>query len=73
METILILALAVVLDLALGDPPDVVHPVAWMGKTISFLERAGYRNGPITQFLYGIAITLFTLALFIIPVYFIRI
>jgi len=71
MEIILILALALALDLALGDPPNAVHPVAWMGKVIALLERGGYGRRPAVQFLYGTVMALFTMALFIIPAYFI--
>ena len=71
MEIILILALATALDLALGDPPNAIHPVAWMGKVISFLERGGHGHRPAAQFLYGLVMTLFTMALFVVPVYFI--
>jgi len=71
MEIILIIALAAAIDLALGDPPDAVHPVAWMGKVISLLEKAGLKLNPTAQFLYGMGMTLFTVALFVVPVYFI--
>ena len=71
MEIILILALAIALDLALGDPPNAIHPVAWMGKAISFLERGGNKHRPVVQLLYGVAMVLFTMALFAIPAYFI--
>lgn len=67
----MMLALAVALDLALGDPPDILHPVAWMGKVISFLERGGYRLHPASQFCYGAGLSLFTLALFVVPTYYI--
>jgi adenosylcobinamide-phosphate synthase len=71
MDIILILALAFALDLALGDPPNVIHPVAWMGKVISFLERGGHEHRPAIGFLYGMGMTLFTVALFVTPAYFI--
>ena len=71
MEIILILALAIALDLALGDPPNAIHPVAWMGKVISLLERKSGEFRPAVQFLYGLAMTLFTMALFAVPAYFI--
>lgn len=71
MEIILILALAIALDLALGDPPNAIHPVAWMGKVIALLQRGGQRHRAAAQFLYGMGMTLFTMALFIIPTYFI--
>jgi adenosylcobinamide-phosphate synthase len=71
MEIVLIVVLAVAIDLALGDPPDAVHPVAWMGRVISFLEKAGLKFSPTAQFFYGMGMTLFTMALFVVPVYFI--
>jgi adenosylcobinamide-phosphate synthase len=71
MEIVILTALAVVIDLALGDPPDALHPVAWMGKVIALLEKGGLKLKPAGQFVYGTAVTLFTTALFIIPVYFI--
>lgn len=71
MEMLMILALAITLDMAWGDPPNAIHPVAWMGKVISFLERGDHGHRPITQFFYGILMTLFTMALFVIPAYFI--
>jgi adenosylcobinamide-phosphate synthase len=68
---ILILALAIATDLAVGDPPNVVHPVAWMGKVVSLLEKGGLRLSPTAQFLYGMGMTFFTVALFVVPIYFI--
>ena len=34
------LLLALLLDLALGDPPDRYDPVAWMGTVIGLTPRA---------------------------------
>ena len=70
MEIILILALAIALDLALGEPRDAIHPVAWMGRVISLLEKGTKGRQPVWHFLYGMMMTLFTLALFVIPAYF---
>jgi adenosylcobinamide-phosphate synthase len=70
METLLITALAVVLDIALGDPPNIIHPVAWMGKIISLLEKGGRKLKPAGQFIYGVLITLFTTALFAVPAFY---
>lgn len=39
MECLFILLLALVIDVLLGEPPRVMHPVVWMGKVISFSER----------------------------------
>jgi adenosylcobinamide-phosphate synthase len=71
MEIITVLALAVIIDLALGDPPNAAHPVAWMGKAISWMEKGGLRLRPAGQFVYGIAMTLAVTALFTVPVWFI--
>ena len=71
MEIILILALATALDLALGDPPNAIHPVAWMGKVISFLERGTHSHRPAAEFLYGLMMVLLIMALFVVPAYFI--
>lgn len=70
MEIIIMLAIAIALDAAVGEPPNAIHPVAWMGKVISLLERAGPKKSHSGQFIYGIIMTLFTTALFTIPVYF---
>ncbi len=44
----LILVLALVWDLALGEPPSPVHPVVWLGMFIRRLDRlaSGWRPGP---------------------------
>ena len=56
--------LALALDLVFEEPPRSFHPVVWAGKVISLLERGGYGRRPLAQFLYGMAVTLFTVALF---------
>ena len=35
------LVLALLLDLALRELPSAIHPVVWMGKMVSWLEKAG--------------------------------
>jgi len=71
MEILALTALAVIIDLALGDPPNAIHPVAWMGKVIGLLEKGGPKLKPAGQFIYGMVMTLFTMALFVVPVYFV--
>ena len=71
MELLLILLLALIFDLALGEPPNIIHPVAWMGRVTSFLERRCISKSHAIQFLYGVGIVLFTMALFTVPAYFI--
>ncbi len=70
LEILLILFLAIVIDLALAEPPNFVHSVAWMGSVTSFLARAGDNRRPLVQFLWGVAMSLVTIGLFTAAVYF---
>ena len=58
MDIILILLVALFIEFTIGDPPNAVHPVAWLGKIISFFERFGLKGGKTFQFLYGAVITI---------------
>lgn len=71
MEILLILFLAITIDLALGEPPRLIHPVIWMGKVASFLERGGINQPRLTQLLYGLGMVLVTIGVFVAPAYFI--
>jgi adenosylcobinamide-phosphate synthase len=70
MSILLLLALALILDIAFGEPSDAFHPVAWMGKVISFLERRGLSRPTSSHFAYGVMITIAIVALFAVPAYF---
>ncbi|MBL7125942.1 MAG: cobalamin biosynthesis protein, partial [Dehalococcoidales bacterium] len=70
MDILLILLLAVIIDLAFGDPPDAFHPVAWMGKVASYLEKRARRRSRMVQFIYGTGMVLFIMGLFAVPIYF---
>jgi adenosylcobinamide-phosphate synthase len=54
----LILITSLVLDLLWDDPPNQVHPVAWMGTLIAAAQRRSPQSGATRQFLYGGLITL---------------
>jgi adenosylcobinamide-phosphate synthase len=47
------LALALLFDLLLGDPPNRYHPVAWMGTAIAAALRRAPERGPLDKFLFG--------------------
>ena len=47
-----VLLLAVVLDNVLPEPPTRFHPVAWLGRAITLLERAAPQR-PEAAFMYG--------------------
>lgn len=71
MEILLILLLAIVIDLVLGDPPCIIHPVAWMGGVASFLEKRCINQRHVAQLIYGLGIVLIIIGLFAVPAYFI--
>ncbi len=60
----MILAVAIVIDLVLGEPPRAIHPVVWLGKLFSALERGGTGRSAPVQFAYGTGITLLLAGLF---------
>lgn len=65
------LALALVADSTLGEFPNAVHPVVWMGRLASLFERPGGKGSPLFQFIYGAVMTLLLTAVFAGAVYFI--
>lgn len=70
MDNTIILAGALAFDLILGEPPSAVHPVVWIGKFTSLWEKGGVQPSKVGQFIYGLAMTLITVALFAFPVNF---
>ena len=70
MEISLILLLAIILDLALGEPPHSIHPVVWMGKLTSLPEKGNISQSRIAQFLYGTGMVVIIMGIFITPAYF---
>jgi adenosylcobinamide-phosphate synthase len=71
LEIVYILILALLIDLVFGEPPNAIHPVAWMGRVIAFLIKACQKWSPVPQFMWGMAVTLLTMAIFATPVYFV--
>lgn len=79
MEPLLILLIALALDLLLGEPPSPIHPVVWMGKTISLGEKlapslhkapASSKKERAKQLVYGACLTLLTVSIFAAATYF---
>jgi len=55
--SVAVLAAALLFDLALGEPPNRLHPVVWMGAATSGLERFAPRE-PAAQLLHGAFVAL---------------
>ncbi len=70
MESIVILLLALAIDLGLGEFPRPLHPVVWMGKLTSLGLKISPRRKRWAQFIYGVAVVVLVLAIFVLPVYF---
>ncbi len=49
-----VMALALALDLLVGEPPERWHPVAWMGRLVAWWERKAPREGAVRQLAYGL-------------------
>ncbi len=71
MDTLLILLVALAIDLALGEPPHSIHPVVWVGKVASLLERRSVSRSPSAQLVYGTGVALLLIGLFTASAYFI--
>ncbi|MDY6834853.1 MAG: cobalamin biosynthesis protein [Chloroflexota bacterium] len=68
MDYVAILLLALALDIVFGELPNQVHPVAAIGRVISWQLRFAPKNNK-EAFFYGIFIALFTIAIFSVPIY----
>ena len=70
MENIVVLFLALVIDVTLGEYPRLMHPVVWLGNVISTELRFAPRSGRRLQLAYGIAMVTLTIAVFALATYF---
>lgn len=72
MPDLWILIAALILDAAMGEPPNGLHPVVWMGNLIALLMKAPVyaSRSRLFQFLYGVGVVLVTVALFGAGAYF---
>src|SRR2546421_12888870 len=57
------LAVALLIDGCYGEYPALLHPVVWMGKTISACLRLAPASGWYRQFVFGALLTLLIVAL----------
>jgi adenosylcobinamide-phosphate synthase len=62
IEIICILIIAFIMDIVAGDPPNSWHPVAWLGKLISWEMKYSPQNSKNEQLAFGIVIVSLTIA-----------
>jgi len=70
IEKIAVLLLALILDLVFGEPPNTWHPIAWLGRLISFETKTAPKTGKLRQIGYGVVIVLVTLGILVTAIYF---
>jgi adenosylcobinamide-phosphate synthase len=58
MSAALVPLVAFLLDAAFGEPPNLAHPVAWMGKAIARGRAWAMRGGRVAQFVRGTLVAL---------------
>lgn len=69
VNNILIIAATVIflgflIDLTLGEPPYVLHPVVWMGKVISFIDRKIPRGNERLEKILGVILGVLIIIIF---------
>jgi adenosylcobinamide-phosphate synthase len=58
---------AVVLDWLLGEPPAALHPVVWLGNTITLMERSAPFGIPHQELWYGAAMSTAAVGMALVP------
>jgi cobalamin biosynthesis protein CobD len=53
LSAFLIVFLALVFDAVIGDPPNAIHPLRWMGNIVGWLDRHIKRKSPRTTKIKG--------------------
>jgi adenosylcobinamide-phosphate synthase len=71
IDLLLILSLAVLIDLTLGEPPNWLHPTVWMGRLILYLKNKIRSKNARIEKMNGTLMALSIIILFSVPIYFI--
>lgn len=58
---------ALALDLLLGDPPNAMHPVAWIGRFLGLLRNRASVSNPKAELVYGAAMVAVIANVAIVP------
>lgn len=53
-----VLALALLIDRVIGEPPNPLHPVVWIGTTVRGLQRLAPERGALLQWTWGACVAL---------------
>jgi adenosylcobinamide-phosphate synthase len=69
-DSLLIFALAFLIDVVFGEIPDNAHPTVWMGNVIAWLKPKIKNANPRIEKVNGVLLCIGVIALFAVPVYF---
>lgn len=67
--SVCVLALALIIDYLLWDPPWRMHPTSWMGKLTEALEPHFKNPNPTLEKLNGVVLALTVIFVFVLPIY----
>ena len=67
MDLVLILLLALLIDLIVGEYPVGLHPTVWAGRLIELFIEPSLEFKPKVQFMYGMMVSIAVLAIFALP------
>src|SRR3972149_9132260 len=70
LDSVLIFALAFLIDVVFGEIPDNAHPTVWMGKVIAWVKPKTKNADPKIEKINGALLCLGVIALFAVPVFF---
>ncbi len=62
-----VLLLALALDWLMGEPPNTLHPVVWLGQLITLLEQHAPHDAPRAELLYGAGMTVTCIGVAVAP------
>jgi adenosylcobinamide-phosphate synthase len=64
LDLVLILLLALLIDLTVGEYPSWLHPTVWSGRLVEFMIKPGLKFKARLQFIYGALVSLSIITLF---------
>jgi adenosylcobinamide-phosphate synthase len=65
-DGVIILIVAIIFDVVLGEPPNAVHPVVWMGRWIGWGERHTPQAKRLMVFIYGAGVVVLGMAVVVL-------
>ena len=69
LDSILIFALAFLIDIALGEYPDRIHPTIGIGKIITYLKRKSKHPNPRVEKANGVFMALIIMLVVALPTF----